>query len=157
MQRSPMKQPPVGVAPWVAYAAALWAFVFACFHIVWALGWYPLLNAEGARAAFATPWKWTFNAMVAAMCVVAVPVALAPVMAWGKRAPRDLIHALAVIGSSLLVLRSVASLIQVGYLMITGRFRLAAMGIWEPWFYLGAILFSLSTWRVRPLDRRSAA
>ena len=39
----------------VAYAAAVWAFVFACFHVVWALGWYPLLDAEGARAAFATP------------------------------------------------------------------------------------------------------
>ena len=146
-----MKEPRVG--PWVAYAAAIWAFVFACFHIIWALGWYPLLNAEGARAAFATPWKWTFNAVVAAMCVIAVPVALAPVMAWGRVVPRRLIHALAMIGSSLLVLRSVASLIQVGYLMLTGRFRLAAMGIWEPWFYVGAILFSLSTWRVRPTDR----
>ena len=152
-----MKESQVGIAPWVAYAAALWAFVFACFHIVWALGWYPLLNAEGARAAFATPWKWTFNAVVAAMCVIAVPVALAPVMAWGRRVPRGLIQALAVIGSSLLVLRSVASLIQVGYLMLAGRFRFAAMGIWEPWFYLGAILFSLRTWRVRPLDRWGTA
>ncbi len=142
-----------GVAPWVAYAAAVWAFVFACFHVVWALGWYPLLNAEGARAAFATPWKWTFNAVVAVMCVIAVPVALAPVMAWGRRIPGALVYALAVIGSSLLVLRAAASLIQVGFLVITGRFRLAAMGIWEPWFYLGAILFGLSTWRVRALGR----
>jgi hypothetical protein len=36
------------------------------------------------------------------------------------------------------------------------------MGIWEPWFYLGAILFSASTWRAmraghrntRPLDHQ---
>lgn len=152
-----MKEPQADVARWVAYAAALWAFVFACFHVIWALGWYPLLNAEGARAAFATPWKWTFDVVVAAMCVIAVPVALAPVMAWGRHVPRRFIHALAVIGSGLLVLRSVASLIQVGYLMMTSRFRLAAMGIWEPWFYLGAILFSLNTWRVWPLDERRTA
>jgi hypothetical protein len=137
------------VGPWVAYAAALWALVFAIFHIVWAAGWYPLLDAEGARAAFATPWKWTFNAVVAAMCVIAVPVALAPVMSWGRSIPTVLIRTLAWTGTTLLVLRATASLIQAVYLAARGRFRFADMGIWEPWFYVGAILFSLSTWRSR--------
>jgi hypothetical protein len=68
---------------WVAHAAALWAAVFAVFHIVWAAGWYPLLNAEGARLAFAVSWKWWYNAVAAVMCVIAVPVALAPVSSWG--------------------------------------------------------------------------
>jgi len=45
------------VGPWVAYAAALWASVFAAFHIICAAGWYPLLDAEPARVAFATPWN----------------------------------------------------------------------------------------------------
>ena len=135
------------VGPWVAYAAALWAFVFAIFHIIWAAGWYPLLDAEEARAAFATPWKWAYDVLVAAMCVIAVPVALAPVMSWGQYAPRRLIYSLAWIGTALLLLRSVASLIQVGYLFAAGRLRIPDIGIWEPWFYLGAILFSLSTWR----------
>ena len=133
--------------PWIAYAAALWALVFAIFHIVWAAGWYPLLDAEQTRIAFATPWKWTFDVVVAAMCVIAVPVALAPVMSWGRHVPRGLIYTLAWIGSALLVLRSVASLVQAGYLISVGRFRWADMGIWEPWFYLGAILFTLSTLR----------
>ena len=137
------------VGPWVAYAAALWASVFAIFHIIWAAGWYPLLDAEQARVAFATPWKWAYDVVVAAMCVIAVPVALAPVMPWDRYAPRRLIYTLAWIGTALLLLRSVASLIQVGYLVAAGRFRIAAIGIWEPWFYLGAILFSLSTWRSR--------
>jgi len=144
-----MTNPRLRVGPWVAYAAALWALVFACFHIVWALGRYPLLNAEGARVAFAIPWKWTFDVVVAAMCVIAVPVALAPVMSWGQRGPRRLIYTLAWIGSALLVLRSVASLIQAAYFVATGRFRFADIGIWEPWFYAGAILFTLSTWRSR--------
>ena len=134
---------------WVAYAAALWAAVFAAFHIVWAAGWYPLLDAEQTRIAFANPWKWGFDVLVAGMCIIAVPVALAPVMSWGQHIPRRLISTLAWAGSALLVLRSVASLVQAGYLVATGRFRFADMGIWEPWFYLGAILFSLSTWRSR--------
>ena len=93
MNRLSASDPHSPVGAWVAYVAALWASVFAIFHIIWAAGWYPLLHAEQARVAFATPWKWAFDVVVAAMCVIAVSVTL------------------------------------------------------EPWFYLGAILFSLSTWR----------
>jgi hypothetical protein len=46
----------------------------------------------------------------------------------------------------------IASLAQIGYLIATGRF--AGMGIWEPWFYLGAVLFGLSTWRCRRVCHR---
>ena len=134
---------------WVAYSAALWAAVFAGFHVIWALGWYPLLDSEQARAAFATPWKWAYDVVVAIMCVIAVPVALAPVMSWGKRTPRRLIYAVAWIGSALLIVRAAGSVIQAVYLVAGGRFRFAAMGIWEPWFYLGAILFTLNTWNSR--------
>ena len=132
-------------SPWAAYGAAIWAFTFAVFHIVWAAGWYPLLNADEARIAFAVPWKWAFDVAVAGMCVIAVPVALAPVTSLGQHVPRPMMFRLSVVGSALLVLRSTASLVQAGYLVATGRF--AGFGIWEPWFYLGAVLFSLSTWR----------
>ena len=134
---------------WVAYAAALWATVFAVFHVIWAAGWYPLLNAEQARLAFATPWKWAYCVVVAVLCLIAVPVALAPVTAsWGRHLPRRPIYTLACVGSTLLVLRAGASLVQLSYLATTGRFTV--LGIWEPWFYLGAILFTLNTWRSRP-------
>ena len=131
------------------YAAALWALIFAVFHLIWAAEWYPLLDAEGARIAFATPWKWTFDVVVAAMCVIAVPVALAPVMSWGQRAPRRLIYTLASIGTTLLVLRLAGALVQTGYLLAAGRFRFAIIGIWDWWFLVGTILFTLSTWRSR--------
>ena len=150
MPESRQPNPLVRPGPWVAYAAALWAAVFAIFHIIWAAGWYPLLDAEQARIAFAIPWKWAYDVVVAAMCVIAVPVALAPVRPWSQRAPRRVIYTLAWIGTALVVLRSVASLVQTGYRIAAGRFRLADLGVWEPWFYLGAILFSLSTWRSRP-------
>ena len=135
------------VGPWVAYAAALWAAVFAVFHIIWAAGWYPLLDAEQTRIGFANPWKWGFDVLVAVMCIIAVPVALAPVMAWGRRLPPRLIYRIAWIGSALLLLRLVAAVVQTGYLIAVGRFRLAIIGIWDWWFVLGAFLFTLSTWR----------
>ena len=149
LYNAPVSNSRLRIGPWVAYAAALWAMVFATFHIVWAAGWYPLLDAEQARVAFATPWKWAYDVVVAAVCLIAVPVALAPVMSWGQHVPRRLIYTLAWIGSALLVLRSVASLVQTAYLVVSGRFSFAVMGVWEPWFYLGAILFTLSTWRSR--------
>lgn len=134
-------------ATWFAYSAALWALIFAIFHIIWAAGWYPLLDAEGARIAFAVPWKWTFDAVVAVMCVIAVPVALAPVTSLRQLVPRRFVYTLAWIGTTLLLVRSIASLIQAGYLVSTGRF--GGFGIWEPWFYLGAVLFTLSTLQSR--------
>ena len=133
--------------PWAAYGAAIWAAIFAVFHIMWAAGWYPLLNAERARIAFAVPWKWWFDVAVAVMCVIAVPVALAPVTLLGRHLSRPLVFGLAVTGSALLVLRSTASLVQIGYLAAAGR--LTGIGIWEPWFYLGAVLFAKSTFEAR--------
>jgi hypothetical protein len=141
----------------VAYAAALWAAVFAVFHIIWAAGWYPLLDAEQTRIAFANPWKWTFDVVVAVMCVVAVPVALTPVMAWGQRLPQGLMYRLAWIGSTLLVLRLAAALVQTGYLLLAGRFRFAIIGIWDWWFLVGTILFTVSTWRWSRMRRAGRA
>jgi hypothetical protein len=123
--------------------------VFAVFHIIWAAGWYPLLDAEQTRIAFANPWKWGFDVLIAIMCIIAVPVALAPIMPWGTQLPPRLVYGLALTGTTLLALRSVASLVQTGYLVAAGRFRFAIMGVWEWWFHLGAILFVLSTWRLR--------
>ena len=136
-----------------AYAAAAWASIFAVFHIIWAAGWYPLLDLEGARAAFAVPWKWTFDAVVAVMCVVAVPVMLAPVTSWGHHLPPRLVRSLTYIGTLLLVLRSMASLVQTGYLMAIGSFRFAMLGIWEWWFHLGAVLFVASTFNCIRAER----
>lgn len=131
---------------WIAYAAASWALIFAAFHLFWAAGWYIGLDPVATRAAFAVPWKLAFDLVVAAMCLVAVPVALALGLPWGQRVPRRLLSALAWTGTGLLMLRAAASLIQAGYLFVVGRFSLGVIGGWEPWFYLGATLFAIDLW-----------
>jgi hypothetical protein len=133
----------------IAYAAACWALVFAAFHIVWAAGWYIGLDPVQAQAAFAVPWKLAYDLVVAGMCIVAVPVALAMAMPWGQRLPRRLLKTLAYTGTGLLVLRALASLIQAIYLLVVGQFTFQDMGVWEPWFYLGATLFAINLWQYR--------
>jgi len=131
----------------VEYAAALWAGVFAVFHIIWAAGWYPLLDAEGARAGMgAVWWKWAYDVVVAVMCVIAVPIVLARVMPWGRQLPPRLVRSLLFVGTSLLLLRTTAALVQTGYLIAAGRFQL--LGVWEWWFFAGTILFTASALRV---------
>jgi hypothetical protein len=44
------------------------------------------------------------------------------------------------------VLRAMASVVQAVYLIATRQFPIETRGLWELWFYLGAILFSLATW-----------
>ncbi|MGE0131453.1 MAG: hypothetical protein AB7U82_25505 [Blastocatellales bacterium] len=131
---------------WIAYAAACWALIFAVFHIVWAAGWYILLDPVEAAAAFASPWMLAYDLVVAGMCMVAVPVALALALPRGRRVPRRLLLPLALIGVGLLALRAVASLVQVAYFAAIGRFRFEDLGVWEPWFYVGAALFTLDLW-----------
>jgi hypothetical protein len=126
----------------IGIAAAAWALIFAVFHIVWALGFPIGLHHAEALVAFAKPWFLAYDLTVAFMCIVAVPVALALGTSWVSM-PRRLLLPLAWIGTTLLVLRAVASLIQVVWELFSGRFD---VGIWEWWFYAGAALFALNLW-----------
>ena len=80
---------------WPAYAAALWAGVFAVFHVVWACGWYVGLDDAQAEVAFSKPWFFAYDLVVAATCVIAVPVALGLGSSWGRRFPRWLLGGVA--------------------------------------------------------------
>ncbi len=132
---------------WVGYGTALWALIFAVLHVVWALGWYVGLDPEESRKAFARPWFFAYDLVVAGMCAVAVPVALALVRPWGRRLPRFLIGALAWGGTGLLVLRAGVSMVQLLYMVATGAFVPRPRDLWEVWFYVGAVLFGMSTWK----------
>jgi len=141
---------------WAAYAAAVWALVFAACHVSWAAGWYVGLDPEQARIAFAKTPFLVYDLVAAGMSAFAVPVALALAMPWGRRLPRRLVGICAWGGTGLLVLRSLAGFVQTVYLLGSGRFVLESRSLWELWFAVGAILFGLGTWRFwrhgTPLD-----
>lgn len=128
---------------WIGYTAALWALVFAAFHIVWATGWYVGLDQEPAGTAFARRWFLIYDLVVAGVCAFAVPVALALFQPWGRRVPRWLLGLLAWSGTALLTLRAVGGVVQAAYFAVVGR---PIHARWDAWFSLGAVLFGLSTW-----------
>ena len=126
------------------YAAALWALIFAFLHVVWWAGWYVLLPQEEARWSFSRPWFRIYDLVVAGACLLAALVALALVQSWGRRVPRLLLSSIAWTGTGLLILRGCATLLQTVYLVITRQYVFQPMHLYEIWFWLGALLFSMT-------------
>ncbi len=142
MNSDPRSRPPLA-----AYGAALWALIFAVLHVIWATGWYVGLDPERARIAFSKTPFLVWDLVVAGLCAFAVPVALALAMPWGRRFPRWLVGLFAWGGTALLVLPSVASVVHTVYRVLSGQFGFGSVRWVNLWFYLGATLFSLATWR----------
>ena len=136
---------PYGV--WAGYGAAVWALVFTFLHAVWAGGWYVFLNEERARLMFQVRWKLVYDIVIAVLCALAVIVALALVQPWGRRLPRRPLIGLAWCGTAVLVLRGSAGLTQTAYLMAIGEYSPEPQHLFEAWFCLGAVLFTLSLHR----------
>jgi len=132
---------------WAGYAAATWALIFALLHVVWAMGWHIGLDPELARQAFQQRWFLIYDVVVAALCALAVWVALALVRPWGSRLPRSLVGGLAWSGTVVLILRGGAGAAQAVYVAATGRSVMEVYRLWEAWFCLGALLFGISTWQ----------
>ncbi|HSB10323.1 MAG TPA: DUF3995 domain-containing protein [Blastocatellia bacterium] len=133
----------------VEHCAALWAFVFAVFHIVWAAGWYVGLEQEEARKAFHHAWTLVYDLVIAGMCLVGGLTALAIVEPCGRRFRGRLIRPLLWTGTGLLVLRAGAGIVHGAYLTATQQFTISPSLLWEGWFCLGAFLFSLTLSRFR--------
>jgi hypothetical protein len=141
---------------WTGYAAALWALIFAVFHVVWATGYYVGLDPDLSRKAFEQRWFLIYDLVVAAICALGVLVALALVRSWGRRLPRSLVGVLAWCGSTVLVLRGGAGAAQSLYVAATGRSIFVIYRLWELWFCVGAALFVVSTWRFWRVSRAMA-
>jgi hypothetical protein len=137
-----------GRGSWPAHAAALWALVFAIFHVMWAAGWYVGLDPEWARIAFAKKPFLIYDLVIAGIGFFAVPVALALASSWGRRLPRRLVGLFAWGGTGLLVLGAVVSVVKTLYSVANGQFVVEPRSLLvNLWFYLGAVLFGLATWR----------
>ena len=137
---------------WAGYGAALWALIFAALHVVWAAGWYIGLQEEQARRAFQQTWFLVYDLVAAMICALGVIVALAFVQLWGQHLSRRLLSIFAWCGTGLLVLRGAAGIIKIIYLAAIGRSILDPMALWDVWFCLGAVLFSLMIWQFRHVN-----
>jgi Protein of unknown function (DUF3995) len=139
---------------WAGYGAAIWALIFAALHVAWAAGWYVGLEAEKAREAFQKPWFLAYDLVVAGLCAVAVFVALAVVQPWGRRMPRRLVIILGWMAAGLLLLRGGAGVVQFVSRLLGGKPVWHPSALWELWFCVGAVLFTLSAWRFTRFPRR---
>jgi hypothetical protein len=146
-------------AMWAAYAACVWALLFAAMSLYWAAGGTagadtigdaitgPVLARDPAFVAI----LWATGVVKALGCLLA----LALVRPWGRVFPRWVLLAAALGGGALTALYGGASLVQHG-LMVAGAIDIpAGLGataarwhflFWDPWWLLGGILFIAAGW-----------
>lgn len=143
---------------WAAYAACLWASVFAAMSFYWALGGTVGMNTQSEQILALSGEAW-FVAVVWAtgvLKVLAGLLALALVRSWGRTIPRWLLLVAAWGTGMLLSLYgganlAVRALMAVGFMDTPESMRSAAaywhLVLWDPWWLLGGILFLLAAWR----------
>ena len=102
------------------------------------------ISLGGLRQA---PLHGAWDLVVAGFGALAVFVELALVRPWGRKVPRQFIVFCAWAGTGLLLVGTAFSVARTIYLVAKDRFTFSDMGIVEPWFYLGTILFGISTWQ----------
>lgn len=120
--------------------AALWAFIFALLHLVWAFGWYLGLDAEMAEKAFRQKWFLVYDLIAFFLCVAAMLTALA----FRQKHRCFLISFIGRSCALVLVIRAVFGLIKTIYLLLNGKDFAVAVSLWDLWFCGGAILFLVS-------------
>ncbi len=140
---------------WFAYAAAVWAFIFAALSFYWAAGGMIGANTLGEgieRLALARdPELLSITGITGGLKVIAGVLALALVQPWGRHIPRWLLR-LAAWGAGLLFLGyGVINTIQHAMMIVDPtkigellgsvdavRWHLA---LWDPFWMVGGLLF----------------
>ncbi|HKS06608.1 MAG TPA: hypothetical protein VJR92_09880 [Gemmatimonadaceae bacterium] len=126
---------------WLTPAACAWTVVFGAPHVWWALG-IPA-GFPGGRESYeffmSSTWRYVYDLVVVALCVLAFVIARILDAPTPKRAARRLSYIGAWIASGMLSLRGVAG-------MIVDR---TSDLIWWPLFLTGGLLFAGVAWRAR--------
>lgn len=129
----------------VIHFAALWALIFALFHLAWAFGGYIGLDAEPAGKAFQQNWFRIYNIIAFILCILAMLTARALI----KNQRNTFVTLIGWACAVTLVLRGGLGLIKCVYLLTGGSHFTDAISFWDLWFCLGAILFFVSIWEHR--------
>ncbi|WP_338258503.1 DUF3995 domain-containing protein [Dictyobacter halimunensis] len=162
---------------WAGYAALGWVIVFLVFHVYWAFGGrFGLGDASAPLPAFPhSVGAWLFTIIVFGMFVLGIIVPLAIVQSWESVFPRWMFLTACWIGSIVLIVRAVASMIDdfsrltgilpngltgMTYAQITGDSQVSAYTLWsgrgiDVYFLLGGILYGIVAWRYGQQKRRA--
>ena len=155
-----------GRETWAAYAACVWALLFALMSFYWALGGQLGLNTLGAgiRALAHDPGFVAIVWLTGIAKVIGGLFALTLVRPWAHWLPPIWKLALAWIGGAGLALYGGVNLI-VEWLVVVGVIQMNGLEVtegirwhawlWDPWWLLGGVLFLLAAWRYRR-SRRTA-
>lgn len=151
---------------WIAYAAALWALLFAGLSFYWGLGGRRGATTLGPAimAAAADPWFVAIGLWgVGGVKVIGVLIALALIRPWPQPMLHRLLRGAAYAGGGLALLYGAASFVQHA-LMVTGVIRLPeGLGpaaarwhllLWDPWWMVGGILFIATARLVGPVNSK---
>ena len=140
---------------WPAYAASLWAFLFAVMSFYWAAGGMFGVETlgEGMRemALARDPDLITMTWITGILKLLAGVLALALVQQWGRRCQRWLLLSSAWGAGLLFVLYAVGNAIQ-HLMMLTGASPIAQLlgtetavrwhlFFWDPFWLIGGVLF----------------
>ncbi len=160
MRRSSDSNNPPRHDVWGAYAACLWAFIFAATSFYWGAGGTLGLRTQSPQilALVDEPWfiviLWATGILKAAVGVLA----LALVRPWGRKFPRWLLFTAALGVGAFFALYgganlSVRGLMALGLMETPESMRSAAarwhLILWDPWWLLGGVLFLLAAWQFR--------
>jgi hypothetical protein len=148
---------------WIGYAACGWALLFAVMSFYWVAGGKIGIHTIAAKVeeiALANDPVVVF--VTGVLKVLLALLALALAQSWGTIIPRWLLLLAGWGAGIFLLLYGGANLVDHG-LMVTGAIDTPSvlghraarwhLFFWDPWWLLGGILFTVTTWR---FQRRSA-
>jgi hypothetical protein len=145
---------------WPAYGACLWGFTFALVHLYWLTGG-TLGLPPGLSVRSNTPLL-IIDVIAIPLSTLAAVLAMAFVRPLGRFVSRRLLLTGGLSITAINLSHSLPSVVELitGLARGTNRYSSVerfALYLYEPWFFVGGMLFALATWRLVRATRARGA
>lgn len=149
--------------PVIVYAASAWGVVFALVHVYWVLG--GRLGLPSDQSIYDNTPLLVIDIIAIPLCLIAAALPLAIVHGWWARIPERWLYRAMWATAALFVIHAIPSIVEVVAMALGLISREMTteekyvMFLYEPWFLLGGILFTLAAHRLREAhwQRRGSA